>query len=76
MKVCGFSIANQVVRLGYPIAESLRSMLPLVDEIVLNIGEDDDETWDLVAAMREPSIKPFRSYWDPNVREGGRLLAP
>lgn len=75
MKVCGFSIANQVVRLGYPIAESLRSMLPLVDEIVLNIGEDDDETWDLVAAMREPSIKPFRSFWDPNLREGGRLLA-
>jgi hypothetical protein len=75
MRVCGFSIAYNAVRFGYPIEASLRSMFPLVDEIVLNIGEGDDETWDVVQAMHEPQIKPFRSCWDPNLREGGALLA-
>jgi hypothetical protein len=75
MKVCGFSIANNAVRLGYPIEESLRSMLPLVDELILNIGDTDDETWDLVQSLNEPKIKPFRSFWDPHLRSGGQLLA-
>jgi hypothetical protein len=75
MRVVGFSIANRAVELGYPIAASLRSMLPLVDELVLNIGESDDRTWNLVESLREPKIKPFRSYWDPNMRFGGEVLA-
>ncbi len=75
MHISGFSIANNAVRLGYPIEASLRSLLPLVDEVILNIGEGDQETWDLVEAMREPKIKPFRSWWDPNLRHGGHLLA-
>jgi len=70
-----FSIAYNAVRYGYPIEASLRSMLPLVDEIVLNIGEGDDETWNLVRSMREPKIKPFRSWWDPKLRHGGEVLA-
>jgi len=75
MRVCGFSIAYNAVQLGYPIEASLRSMLPLVDEIVLNIGEGDDVTWDLVQSMREPKIRPLRSFWDPNMRFGGEVLA-
>jgi len=75
MRVCGFSIAYNAVRFGYPIEASLRSMLPLLDELVLNIGEGDDQTWDLVQSMREPKIRPFRSAWDPNLRFGGELLA-
>jgi len=75
MRVCGFGIANNAVRFGYPIEASLRSMLPLVDEIVLNIGEGDDETWELVQSMREPKVKPFRSWWDPELRQDGEVLA-
>jgi hypothetical protein len=75
MKVCGFSIACNAVRFGYPIEASLRSMLPIVDEIILNIGEGDEDTWNLVQSMNEPKIKPFRSWWDFNMRYGGLLLA-
>ena len=75
MRVCGFSIANNALQFGYPLEASLRSMLPLVDEIVLNIGEGDGETWKAVESMQEPKIKPFRSFWDASLREGGKLLA-
>jgi hypothetical protein len=75
MKLCGFSIARNAVRFGYPLEASLRSMLPLVDEIVLNVGDGDDETWDLVQSMGQPKIKAFRSLWNMNLRHKGWLLA-
>src|SRR5690242_19597976 len=75
MRISGFSIACNAVRYGYPIEASLRSLLPLVDELILNIGEGDEETWNLVAAMHEPKIKPFRSEWDFSMRYGGLLLS-
>lgn len=75
MKVCGFSIARDAVRLGYPLEASLRSMLPLVDELILNVGDGEDETWDLVQSLGEPKIQAFHSAWDMSVRRGGGLLA-
>ena len=60
MRICGFSIARHVIRFGYPLEACLRSMLPLVDEIVLNVGDGDDGTWDLVQSMAEPKIRCFR----------------
>jgi hypothetical protein len=78
MRVCGFGIARDVVRLGYPLEASLRSLLPLVDELVLNVGvseQTDDGTWDLVQSLRDPRITAFRSSWDSSSRHGGRLLA-
>jgi hypothetical protein len=51
VRICRFSIARNAVRFGYPLEASLRSMLPLVDEIVLNVGDSDDGTWDLVQSM-------------------------
>jgi hypothetical protein len=45
MKICAFCIARNTIRFGYPLEASLRSMLPLVDEIVLNVGDGDDGTW-------------------------------
>jgi hypothetical protein len=35
MRVSGFSFCRNDVRLYYPIAESIRSALPLVDEYVI-----------------------------------------
>jgi hypothetical protein len=75
MKICGFSIARNALRFGYPLRASLRSMLPLVDELVLNVGDSDDGTWELVQSMSEPKIKAFHSTWDMTERRGGKLLA-
>jgi hypothetical protein len=59
MKVCGFSIAYHALRFGYPIEASLRSMLPLADELILNIGEGDDDTWNLVQWRAEDQAVSF-----------------
>jgi hypothetical protein len=65
VKISGFTILREVVRLGYPFQESIRSLLPLVDELVVGIGEGDDGTWEAVQAIGDPRLKPFRSEWGP-----------
>lgn len=70
MRVSGFTIARRAVALGYPLAESLRSLLPLVDQLVVNVGDGDDGTWETVQALADPRIVAFRSTWDLTKRDG------
>lgn len=75
MKVSGFTIARNAIKLGYPIEESIRSLLPLVDEMVVAVGDGEDQTWELVTGMGDPKIVAFRTAWDMNKRAGGAVLA-
>jgi hypothetical protein len=49
--------------------------LPLVDELVVGVGDCEDSTWDVVTGLGDPKLKPFKSVWDMTKREGGMLLA-
>lgn len=75
MKVSGFTIARNAVKLGYPLEESIRSLLPLVDEMVVAVGDSEDATWDLVQGIGDPKINAFRTVWDMSKREGGVVLS-
>jgi hypothetical protein len=75
VKVSGFTIARNAIKFGYPIAESLRSLLPLVDELVVGVGDGEDSTWEVVNGIGDPKIKPFKTVWDMSRREGGVLLS-
>jgi hypothetical protein len=50
------------------------SILPLVDELVVAVGESADGTKSLVKGI-SPKIKVIDTVWDDSVREGGRVLA-
>jgi Glycosyl transferase family 2 len=75
VKISGFTIARNAVKFGYPITESLRSLLPLVDELIVAVGDSEDATWEVVNAIGDPKIQPFRTVWDMTRREGGQLLS-
>lgn len=75
MKVSGFSFVRNAVKYGYPVVESLRSLLPLCDEVVLAVGNSDDGTLDLVRSLNEPNLRIVETVWNENLREGGRILA-
>jgi hypothetical protein len=75
LKVSGFTFARNAVRLRYPLAESIRSALPLVDEMVVNVGRSDDGTLDLVAGIDDPRIVVVESVWDEESLVRGRVLA-
>ena len=75
MKVSGFTFVRDAMKYGYPVVESVRSILPLVDEMVICAGDSEDETNNLLATLPQEKIKWVHSNWDINLREGGRVLA-
>lgn len=75
MKISGFTIIKNAVINDYPVEESIRSILPVVDEMIVSIGKSDDATEDLIRSISSPKIKIIHSVWDPALREGGKILA-
>jgi hypothetical protein len=69
----GFTIVRNAVKLDYPIVPAIRSILPLCDEVVVNVGQSDDGTRELVAAIGDPRIRIQDTVWDFSV--GGATLA-
>jgi hypothetical protein len=75
MRVSGFTFVRDAVRLRYPILPALRSILPLVDELVVNVGVSADGTLDLVRSLGDPRLVVLESRWDESQLERGRVLA-
>ncbi len=66
VRISGFSFARNAVVLDYPLAEALRSILPVVDELVVAIapGDPDDDTRGVVEAIGDPRIRIIEAEWD------------
>ncbi len=75
MKVSGFTFVRNAVRYDYPVVESIRSVLPVCDEIVVAVGRSDDDTLARVRSINDPRIRIIETVWDDTLREGGRVLA-
>ncbi len=75
MKVSGFTFIRNAIKYDYPIVEAIRSILPLCDEIIVAVGNSDDNTRELIQNIGDPRIKIIDTFWDDSLREGGRVLA-
>lgn len=73
--ISGFTIVRNAVKYDYPIIESINSILPIVDEYVVAVGNSDDETLGLIKSIGSPKIKIIETTWDDSLREGGKVLA-
>jgi len=75
MKISGFTVIRNAILMGYPIEPSIRSILPLVDEFVIGVGQSDDATKERIAAIGDPKIRMFDSFWDTSKTKGGLILS-
>jgi hypothetical protein len=75
MQVSGFTFIRNGIKLDYPFIESIQSLLPLVDELIVVCGNSEDETRLSVENISSPKIKIIDSVWDDSLREGGKVLA-
>ena len=64
VKVSGFTIVRNAIKLDFPVEASIRSLLPVCDEVVVNVGRSEDETLDLVHAIGDPRIRIVETEWD------------
>ena len=78
----GFTFIKNGLSLGYPIKESIESIAPLCDEVVINVGfdnpelKDDDGTFEYLKNSF-PSDKYIfvKSWWDPKISSEGLILS-
>lgn len=75
MKVSGATFVRNAVKYDYPVAESIKSILPVCDEFVVNVGDSEDDTLELIESIGDPRLRIIRSSWDEGSREGGRILS-
>lgn len=75
MQVSGFTFVRNAIKYDYPVVESIRSILPLCDEVIVCVGNSEDDTLALIQSIKSPKIKIIESIWDDALREGGRVLA-
>ena len=75
MKISGFTIIKNAVLNDYPVTEAIRSVLPVVDEMVVLVGDCGDDTLQLIESIKDPKIRIHHSVWDKTLTSGGSVLA-
>ena len=75
MQISGFTFVRNAIQYDYPVVESIMSILPVVDEFIVSVGNSDDQTLSLIQSISSPKIKIVESTWDDSLRSGGRVLA-
>jgi len=61
MKIAGFTIIKNAVVNDFPIVEAIKSILPVVDEMIVLIGDSTDATIALMEAIGDAKIKIHHS---------------
>ena len=66
MRISGFTFIRNADKLHYPVKESIMSVLPLVDEFIIAVGDNDegDGTIALIESIASPKIKMVHTIWD------------
>ena len=71
MKISGFTFIKNGQILGYPFIESIQSILPIVDEFIINVGESEDHTLEMINSIKNKKIRIIESKWNDNMRDRG-----
>lgn len=75
MKISGFTFIRNGLALGYPFEAAIRSLLPLCDEIIVNVPRSTDETLAAVRAIGDPKICVIETEWDETQRTSGLAMS-
>src|SRR5690606_9465568 len=66
MTISGFTFVRNASNLYYPVRPSIESILPIVDEFVIALGDcdPDDRTREEIEAINSPKIRIIDTVWD------------
>mgnify|MGYP000008666495 FL=1 len=71
MKVSAFTFIKNGQLLGYPFLQSIHSILPIVDEFIINIGDSEDDTSKIIKSIASPKIRIIESKWNDLMQDRG-----
>jgi hypothetical protein len=71
MKVSAFTFIKNGQILGYPFLQSIRSILSIVDEFVINVGDSEDDTLEMIHSLNDKKIRIIESKWNDELSDRG-----
>jgi hypothetical protein len=71
MKISAFTFIKNGNIFGFPFRESILSILPIVDEFVVNVGYGDDDTLERIKEIGDRKIRIIESRWNDNMKVSG-----
>ena len=74
MKITGLTIIRNAIKNDYPVVESITSILPVVDEMIVSVDKGEDETLQLIQSIPSGKIRIVFSEWDMSLRQVARYL--
>ena len=72
-RLSAFTLIRNATLLDFPLEASIASVLPVVDEFVVNVGHSEDDTLARVRAIGDSRVRIIESTWDPAL--GPAMLA-
>jgi len=77
MTISGFSMVKNAGKLYYPIRQVIQSILPMVDEFVVALGDcdTDDTTRQEILSLQSDKIKIIDTVWDNQKYTRGTIYA-
>lgn len=60
---------------GYPVIESIKSILPICDEFIAVVGKSEDGTREAIEAIGSDKIRIIDTEWDDELIKGGKVFA-
>jgi hypothetical protein len=77
MKISGFTFVKNATKLYYPVKASIESVLPVVDEFIVALGDcdEDDRTEEEIRSIKSDKIKIIHTTWDLDKYPNGQEYA-
>ena len=71
MKISAFTFIRNGSIFGFPYIESIKSIMPIVDEFVVNVGYGEDDTIERIRSIGDRKIRIIESHWNDNMKQAG-----
>jgi glycosyltransferase involved in cell wall biosynthesis len=75
MKISGFTMVRNAEKYYFPVKESIESVLPLVDEFIVALGDSADNTRQLIESIGSEKIRIYDRIWSESDFINSRIFA-
>jgi glycosyltransferase involved in cell wall biosynthesis len=75
MTISGFTMVRNAEKYYFPIKESIASILPIVDEFIVGLGNSSDQTRQIIESLHSPKVKIIDRIWEPLSFVDGKIFA-
>ncbi len=75
MKISGFTMVRNAEKYYFPVKESIMSILPVCDELIVAVGEGEDNTRQLIESIGSDKIKIYDRVWSEQDFKESKILA-